>query len=49
VDNIRDEHEDEGASEEPQCEPKCVWLGPGSFPVDQLADLFDEPVGLGNG
>jgi putative hemolysin len=33
--------------EEPQREPNGVWLVPGSFPVDQLADLFGEQDGLG--
>ncbi len=28
--------------EEPQREPHGVWLVPGSFPVDQLPDLFGE-------
>ena len=26
-----------------------MWLVPGSFPVDQLADLFGEPVEPGDG
>jgi CBS domain containing-hemolysin-like protein len=47
VGNIRDEHEDEVPIEEPQREPNGVWSVPGSFPVDQLADLFGEPVELG--
>jgi CBS domain containing-hemolysin-like protein len=47
VGNIRDEHEVEVLIEEPQREPKGVWLVPGSFPVDQLSDLFGEPVELG--
>ena len=47
VGNIRDEHEDETPIEEPQREPDGVWLVPGSFPVDQLADLFGEPIDLG--
>jgi CBS domain containing-hemolysin-like protein len=49
VGNIRDEHEVEVSVEEPQREPNGVWLVPGSFPVDQLADLFGEPVGPGDG
>ncbi len=49
VGNIRDEHEAEETTEEPQREPNGVWLVPGSFPVDQLADLFGEPVEPGNG
>jgi len=48
VGNIRDEHEEETAIEEPQREPNGVWLVPGSFPVDQLADLFGEPIELGD-
>jgi CBS domain containing-hemolysin-like protein len=44
VGNIRDEHEEDA---EPQREPNGVWLVPGSFPVDQLADLFGEPIELG--
>jgi CBS domain containing-hemolysin-like protein len=47
VGNIRDEHEDEVPIEEPQREPNGVWLVPGGFPVDQLSDLFGEPVELG--
>ena len=40
VGNIRDEHEMETPIEEPQREPDGVWLVPGNFPVDQLADLI---------
>jgi CBS domain containing-hemolysin-like protein len=47
VGNIRDEHEVEASPEEPQREPGGAWLVPGSFPVDQLDDLFGEPVNLG--
>jgi CBS domain containing-hemolysin-like protein len=47
VGNIRDEHEVEKAIEEPQREPGGAWLVPGNFPVDQLADLFGEPIELG--
>jgi CBS domain containing-hemolysin-like protein len=43
VGNIRDEHEDDA---EPQREPSGSWLVPGNFPVDQLADLFGEPIDL---
>ncbi len=42
VGDIRDEHEEDAPIEEPQREPNGVWLVPGSFPVDQLADLFGE-------
>jgi CBS domain containing-hemolysin-like protein len=47
VGNIRDEHEVDTPIEEPQREPGGVWLVPGNFPVDQLSDLFGEPVELG--
>jgi CBS domain containing-hemolysin-like protein len=46
VGDIRDEHEDEVPIEEPQREAGGSWLVPGSFPVDQLPDLFGEPVEL---
>jgi CBS domain containing-hemolysin-like protein len=46
VGNIRDEHEEEPSGEEPQREPDGVWLVPGSFPVDQLPDLFGEQEGF---
>ena len=44
VGDISDEHEEEVS---PQREPGGVWVVPGSFPVDQLADLFGEPIELG--
>jgi CBS domain containing-hemolysin-like protein len=46
VGNIRDEHEVETPVEEPQREPGGVWVVPGSFPVNQLTDLFGESAGL---
>ncbi len=50
VGNIKDEHEEDAppdsADAEPQREPNGVWLVPGGFPVDQLADLFGESAGL---
>lgn len=46
VGNIEDEHEQETEIEEPQREPGGVWLVPGTFPVDQLPDLFGEQDGL---
>ncbi|MGD0893515.1 MAG: hemolysin family protein [Terracidiphilus sp.] len=46
VGNIRDEHEVEASIEEPQRESGGVWLVPGSFPVDQLTDLFGEAANL---
>jgi CBS domain containing-hemolysin-like protein len=48
VGNIRDEHEEDAATEEPQREPGGTWVVPGSFPVDQLADLFGEAIDLGD-
>jgi CBS domain containing-hemolysin-like protein len=47
VGDIRDEHEEDAPIEDPQREPGGVWLVPGGFPVDQLGDLFGEPVELG--
>jgi CBS domain containing-hemolysin-like protein len=46
VGNIRDEHEVVTPIQEPQREAGGVWLVPGSFPVDQLPDLFGEQAGL---
>jgi CBS domain containing-hemolysin-like protein len=46
VGNIKDEHEEDAPVEDPQREPGGVWLVPGSFPVDQLPDLFGEQPGL---
>jgi len=48
VGNIRDEHEEDTNIEEPQRESGGVWLVPGSFPIDQLSDLFGDSVELGN-
>jgi CBS domain containing-hemolysin-like protein len=48
VGNIRDEHEEETPVEEPQRESGGVWLVPGSFPLDQLTDLFGEAAHLGD-
>ena len=48
VGNIRDEHEEDTNIEEPQRESGGVWLVPGSFPVDQLSDLFGDSDELGN-
>ena len=48
VGDIRDEHEDDAPKEDPQREPGGVWVVPGSFPVDQLADLFGEVPGWPN-
>jgi CBS domain containing-hemolysin-like protein len=46
VGEISDEHEDEVPIEAPQREPHGVWLVPGSFPVNQLPELFGEQPGL---
>jgi CBS domain containing-hemolysin-like protein len=46
VGDIKDEHETDTPVEDPQREPGGSWLVPGSFPVDQLVDLFGEPVDL---
>jgi len=48
VGNIRDEHDIETPVEEPQREAGGSWVVPGSFPVNQLADLFGEDLDLGN-
>jgi CBS domain containing-hemolysin-like protein len=48
VGNIRDEHEEEASIEEPVREPNGVWVVPGSYPVNQLAALFGEPVEPGD-
>jgi len=48
VGNIRDEHEVDTPVEEPQREPGGSWLVPGRFPVDQVGDLFGEPIDLGD-
>ena len=45
VGNIRDEHEEDA---EAQQEPGGIWLVPGSFPADQLGELFGQPVSLGD-
>src|SRR5579863_2145314 len=46
VGDIRDEHETDTPVEDPQREANGAWMVPGSFPVDQLVDLFGEPVEL---
>jgi CBS domain containing-hemolysin-like protein len=46
VGEIRDEHDDEAPIEDPQREPGGAWLLSGSFPVDQLGDLFSGPLEL---
>jgi CBS domain containing-hemolysin-like protein len=42
VGEIRDEHETEVPREDPVREDSGAWVVSGSFPVDQLADLFGE-------
>jgi CBS domain containing-hemolysin-like protein len=44
VGDIRDEHEEDGHTGEPQREPGGVWLVGGDFPVDQLSHLFGDSV-----
>ncbi len=46
VGDIRDEHEEDAHAEQPQREAGGSWLVPGNFPVDQLVDLFGEPLEL---
>ncbi len=47
VGEIRDEHETDAPVEQPQHEESGAWVVPGDFPVDQLGDLFAEPLDLG--
>lgn len=47
VGEIEDEHDEEPGEEAPQLEPAGSWLAPGSLAIDRLADLFGEPVELG--
>jgi putative hemolysin len=47
VGEIRDEHETDVPIEVPQREEAGSWMVPGSFPADQLGNLFREPVDLG--
>lgn len=44
VGDIRDEHEKDGHSGDPQREPGGVWVVPGDFPVDQLPRLFGASI-----
>ena len=46
VGEIRDEHETDAPVEMPQREEGGAWIVPGGFPVDQLGDLFSEPLEL---
>src|SRR3569833_1384265 len=47
VGQIRDEHEPEIAVDTPQPEANGACVLPGSFPVDQIGNLFEVPVDLG--
>ena len=49
VGDIKDEHETDTPVEDPQREAGGSWLVPGSFPVDQLVDLFGEPAEIDDG
>lgn len=44
VGDIRDEHEKDGHTGDPQREPGGVWVVPGDFPVDQLSRLFGDGI-----
>jgi len=44
VGDIRDEHEKDGHTGDPQREPGGVWVVPGDFPVDELPRLFGDAV-----
>jgi CBS domain containing-hemolysin-like protein len=48
VGEIEDEHDEETAEEAPVLEPGGSWLAPGSLPIDRLADLFGDPLELGD-
>jgi len=47
VGEIEDEHDEETAEEAPVREAAGSWLAPGNFSIDRLADLFGEPLDLG--
>ena len=47
VGDIRDEHEKDGHTGDPQREPGGVWVVPGDFPVDQVPRLFGDNVEVG--
>jgi len=44
VGDIRDEHEKDAHTDDPQREPGGVWVVPGDFPVDELQHLFGDDV-----
>ena len=47
VGDIRDEHEKDGHTSDPQREPGGVWVVPGDFPVDGLYSLFGDAIEIG--
>jgi putative hemolysin len=49
VGDIRDEHETDAATQEPQRETDGSWVVPGSFAVDQLGNLFDMQIDIPEG
>jgi putative hemolysin len=49
VGDIRDEHETDIATQEPQHESDGSWVVPGSFAVDQLGNLFDMQIDIPEG
>jgi putative hemolysin len=46
VGEIRDEHEEDAPTQLPQRQPDGSWVVPGSFPVDQLGNLFDADIDI---
>jgi CBS domain containing-hemolysin-like protein len=47
VGDIRDEHERDVHTNEPQREPGGVWIVPGDFPVGEVQHLFGDTVQVG--
>src|SRR5579863_3089400 len=46
VGEIRDEHEDDAPAQVAQRQPDGSWILPGSFAVDQMANLFDLEINI---
>ena len=49
VGEIRDEHETEAPKENPEREENGAWVVPGDYGVDQIGNLFQNPVHIPNG
>ena len=49
VGDIRDEHENDAPSQQPQHEADGSWVVPGAFAVDQLGGLFDAQIEIPEG